>query len=99
MKNIFDVAEGNRPIFGSMSIIAPGIGVLGLLVIMGSHGKDTAGFGGLFVALGFLFMTIVIGLVCSIIGISRRERLKGLSILGLIINGLPTLFALDRIFQ
>jgi hypothetical protein len=99
MNNIFNVAEAKKPVYGSSSVISPVIGALGFFAIIHLHPSDPAGFGGAFIAIYFIFGTFVIGLISSIIGFVRRERLKGLYILGFMINILPTLSVLKRILR
>ncbi len=99
MNNIFDVAEAKKPIFGSSSVIAPVIGALGFFAIIHLHPSDPAGFGGAFIAIYFIFGTFLLGLLFSIVGFVRRERLKGLYVLGFMINILPSLSVLTRILR
>jgi hypothetical protein len=89
----------NRPpaIFGVASIILPLLGVGLVITVVHLLQKYAhvdglgAGLAALFVA-GVVLFSMIFGLVFSIVGLWRNERLVGLSFLGLALNGLPVLW-------
>jgi hypothetical protein len=81
-----------KPVFGALSV---GIPIFGLLlslcvgtIIAGPSGESGA-WAAFFVFIIVGFFSVVAGLIMAVIGLCRKERLKALSWIGLIINLLP----------
>jgi hypothetical protein len=88
-----------KPIFGVASIIAPLLGVLVGLAIIQLHPRNTADFGGLGTAVLFIYATFILGVISSIVGFVRHERMAYLLLLGFVVNTLPILAALAQEFR
>ena len=92
-----DISCNPKPTFGILSVASPVIGVIGFCSILFSYPADPAGFGGAFIAIYFFFGTPFFGLLLSLVGLFRRERMKGWYVSGFIINLPLVLVALSYI--
>ncbi|MFT5883132.1 MAG: hypothetical protein ACI9FG_001642 [Crocinitomicaceae bacterium] len=86
MHDSSDLSCNPKSTFGILSVACPVIGGIGFFSILFSYPADPAGFGGAFIAIYFFFALPFLGLLSSLVGMFRKERLKGWFISGLIVN-------------
>ena len=88
--------EKGTPTCGILSIAAPLIGVPIALGIGRNVQGESWGFGGVIVFIFLSLGALLVGLISALVGLHRGERVRFLSVLGLILNVGIFLWAVTR---
>jgi hypothetical protein len=92
-----DDFEPERPVYGSLSIAAPVVGfalVIAMLYYEQHWGHDSEGWSVLVYGIIIMPLALLAGTVLAIVALRRRERCRGLPLLGLVFNLGPLLLGL-----
>lgn len=92
-----DVMKRNKPIFGTLSLIVPVLG-LALAYLAARNAPPSSGdnWTGLITLAFYGALSVSCGFILAGVGLLRRERLSFLSWFGLILNLVPIVWLLDK---
>ena len=79
--------------FGVLSLAFPLLGVPFAYMVT-TPSQAGWGMGGAIQLVCIMFASVVLGLISAVVGLTRRERLRGFSIVGLVLNGFVVILAL-----
>ena len=81
------------PYFGVLSLAFPLLGVPFAYMVT-TPSQEGWGWGGAVQLIGIMFASVVLGLFSAVVGLTRREKFRGFSIVGLVLNGFVVILAL-----
>jgi hypothetical protein len=90
------LTQRRSPIFGIISVIAPFLGYAFAYVAASNTSKEGEGWGAFAVFVLVIFLSLLFGLISSIVGLVRSEKPMFLPLIGLFLNLWPILWLLKH---